>query len=370
MLIPLLQYYPHPPSTPNLHEEPTSHGPFGAGAGVGGSCAGGVGFADDHYRILCQTHTCLSCSLFVSEKKKQMPQPWNKILLAFDFRRGCLAHVCRCVVPCPTCCQFRNQLHSHCVLSGLSRYGQRQSSLLLQKQMMNKHIKLAKGQKLDQEYEVEGNMEANTGEAPQSVPLSFELPVELPDHGEPAQPNVITIGPRPLKVPVCKECIEQEKKIEKLEEKLEKDNEKAKDVQEQQREMVDKYDRKMENVIQKIKDRVFKKGQQYKEIVSHLKTKTGPEGPPGRPGIPGEDGAPGKVDNLDEKDAGVDLSVFLQPGNPGPQGPPGPRGIPVSRSEPLRSHPFLDKMCHIGTKGTPGSAGPPGRRRRPWACGT
>ena len=58
---------------------------------------------------------------------------------------------------------------------------------------------------------------------------------------------------------------------------------------------MDKYDRKMQTVIQKIKDRIFKKGQQYKEIVSHLKTKTGPEGPPGRPGIPGEDGAPGKV---------------------------------------------------------------------------
>lgn len=58
---------------------------------------------------------------------------------------------------------------------------------------------------------------------------------------------------------------------------------------------MDKYDRKMQTVIQKIKDRIFKKGQQYKEIVSHLKTKTGPEGPPGRPGTPGEDGAPGKV---------------------------------------------------------------------------
>ena len=84
---------------------------------------------------------------------------------------------------------------------------------LLQKAVMMKQIKLAKGQKLDQEYEVEGTMATNTDAAPESVPLSFELPVELPDHGEPAQPNVITIGPRPLKVPVCKECIEQEKKI-------------------------------------------------------------------------------------------------------------------------------------------------------------
>ena len=48
--------------------------------------------------------------------------------------------------------------------------------------------------------------------APEGVPLSFELPVALPA-AAPVGPTVITIGPRPLKVPVCKECDRQMRKI-------------------------------------------------------------------------------------------------------------------------------------------------------------
>ena len=61
------------------------------------------------------------------------------------------------------------------------------------------------------EYEVSGSME--TGEpAPQGIPLSFQLPVPLPEPSPPA-PSVITVGPRPKKAPVCKECEHQMKKI-------------------------------------------------------------------------------------------------------------------------------------------------------------
>lgn len=61
------------------------------------------------------------------------------------------------------------------------------------------------------EYQVSGSMETGEPE-PQGIPLSFQLPVPLPEPSPPA-PSVITVGPRPKKAPVCKECEHQMKKI-------------------------------------------------------------------------------------------------------------------------------------------------------------
>ena len=71
--------------------------------------------------------------------------------------------------------------------------------------------------------------------------MSFEFPVEIPGAPPPPGPNIITVGPRPLKVPICKECIKQRKMIQKLVHQIEKDNDKAKDIQEQQDDMIESY---------------------------------------------------------------------------------------------------------------------------------
>jgi hypothetical protein len=76
---------------------------------------------------------------------------------------------------------------------------------------------------------------------PATQAMSFEFPVQIPGAPPPPGPNIITVGPRPLKVPVCKECIKQSKKIQKLVTAIEHDNEKAKDIQEQQDDMIESY---------------------------------------------------------------------------------------------------------------------------------
>ena len=84
------------------------------------------------------------------------------------------------------------------------------SEVLVQQYFGQPQFQVAQGQQLP-EFEVSGTME--TGQpAPQGIPLSFQLPVPLPGPSPPA-PNVITIGPRPKKAPVCKECERQMKKI-------------------------------------------------------------------------------------------------------------------------------------------------------------
>jgi hypothetical protein len=71
-------------------------------------------------------------------------------------------------------------------------------------------FQVAQGQQLP-EFEVSGTMETGSP-PPQGIPLSFQLPVPLPGPSAPT-PNIVTIGPRPKKVPVCKECEKQMKKI-------------------------------------------------------------------------------------------------------------------------------------------------------------
>jgi len=190
------------------------------------------------------------------------------------------------------------------------------------------------GQQLPQ-YEVAGQMSTDDGpQPPATQQMSFEFPVEIPGAPPPPGPNIITVGPRPLKVPICKECIKQRKMIQKLVHQIEKDNDKAKDIQEQQDDMIESYRTKMEEAIRKMQDRLFNKGRKYNELIQGLKTRAGPEGPTGRPGLNGEDGVPGK------------------PGNPGPSGYTGPKGIagPVGKQGPH------------GVEGNPGPQGPVGRQ--------
>ena len=179
------------------------------------------------------------------------------------------------------------------------------------------------------EFSVAGTMQTGAP-APQGIPLSFQLPVPLPAPSPPA-PTVITVGPRPKKAPVCKRCERQMRKIKRMVRKIKKQNEKADDLMEQQDDMIANYKDRMEEAVEKIKDKLAVKGTQYKEIISKLKTQPGPPGPPGTPGKPGRNGLPGK------------------PGAPGATGPPGPQGItgPVGKQ---------------GPQGITGATGPPGPR--------
>jgi hypothetical protein len=76
---------------------------------------------------------------------------------------------------------------------------------------------------------------------PATNQMSFEFPVEIPGAPPPPGPNIITVGPRPKKVPMCKECIKQRHMIEQLVHQIEHDNNKAKDIQEQQDDMIESY---------------------------------------------------------------------------------------------------------------------------------
>jgi hypothetical protein len=81
---------------------------------------------------------------------------------------------------------------------------------LIQQYYSQPQFQVAQGQQLP-EFEVSGTMETGSP-PPQGIPLSFQLPVPLPGPSPPA-PNIVTVGPRPKKVPVCKECERQMKKI-------------------------------------------------------------------------------------------------------------------------------------------------------------
>ena len=191
---------------------------------------------------------------------------------------------------------------------------------------------VARGTQLPQ-YEVSGQMSTDDGaQAQSSVPLSFEFPVQIPGAPPPPGPNIITVGPRPLKTPICKACVKQRKQIAQLVARIEADNNKAKNIQEQQDDMIESYRTKMAEAIHKMQDRLFSKARKYSELVRGLKTRPGPEGPQGPPGKNGDDGVPGK------------------PGSPGPSGIAGPKGIP-------------------GPVGKQGAQGPQGKRGPQGAAG-
>ena len=123
---------------------------------------------------------------------------------------------------------------------------------------------ITQGQQLP-EYQVSGLMNTDDGpQPPATQQMSFEFPVEIPGAPPPPGPNIITVGPRPLKTPICKECIKQRKMIKKLVDKIEQDNDKAKDIQEQQDDMIESYRTKMEEAIRKMQDRLFNKGRKYR----------------------------------------------------------------------------------------------------------
>ncbi len=80
----------------------------------------------------------------------------------------------------------------------------------IQHEVLMQTFQVANGQQLP-EFSVSGTMQ--TGEqAPQGIPLSFQLPIPLPAPSPPA-PTVITVGPRPKKAPECKRCERQMRKI-------------------------------------------------------------------------------------------------------------------------------------------------------------
>ena len=95
--------------------------------------------------------------------------------------------------------------------------------------------------------------------------------------------------------------------------------------------MVGMLQDRMEEAVEKIKDKLAVKATSYKDIIADLKTQPGPPGPPGTPGKPGRNGLPGK------------------PGAPGTTGPPGPQGI---TGPPGKQ----------GPQGITGATGPPGPR--------
>jgi hypothetical protein len=85
-----------------------------------------------------------------------------------------------------------------------------QRVVLVQQYNSQPRFQVAQGQQLP-EYQVQGTMESGSP-PPEGVPLSFQFPFPLPGPSPPT-PNVITIGPRPKKAPVCKECERQMRKI-------------------------------------------------------------------------------------------------------------------------------------------------------------
>jgi len=207
-------------------------------------------------------------------------------------------------------------------------------------------------QQLSQEYTVTGNMA--TEEPPAGgVPLSFQFPIQLPEAPPPPGPNVITVGPRPKKIPVCKKCEEQLKEIQHITDKIDNENHKADNILEQQEDMIDQYKETFDETVDKIKMREADKNSKYSEAIRHLKTRTGPigfKGPPGRNGDDGLPGKPGKPGPMGPKgDEGIEgpQGRVGPQGYTGPPGPPGPQGI-------------AGQQGPVGPVGPVGPNGPPG----------
>jgi len=210
------------------------------------------------------------------------------------------------------------------------------------------------GQQLP-EYQVSGAMSTDDGpQPPSTVPMSFEFPVAIPGAPPPPGPNIITVGPRPLKVPVCKECVKQRKMIAKLVGKIEHDNDKAKDIQEQQDDMIESYRTKMEEAIRKMQDRLFNKGRKYNGIIQGLKTRSGSEGTVGRPGLNGEDGVPGKAGMPGASGYPGVKGIAGPLGKQGPQGPEGNNGP----QGPVGHQGLQGELGGVGPQGPPGAIGP------------
>lgn len=206
-------------------------------------------------------------------------------------------------------------------------------------------------QQLD-EFNIAGSMQ--TGEpAPQGIPLSFQLPVPLPAPSPPA-PTVITVGPRPKKAPVCERCERQMRKIKRMVEEIKKQNEKADDLMEQQDDMISNYRDRMEEAVEKVQDKLFQKGSQYKAIISKLATRPGPPGPPGVPGKPGRNGLPGKPGAPGITGAPGVQGITGPPGKQGPQGISGPEGPPGSRGP----EGIVGRVGPVGPQGSTGPQGP------------
>jgi hypothetical protein len=78
--------------------------------------------------------------------------------------------------------------------------------------------------------------------------------------------------------------------MQKMVAQIKKQNEKADELVEEQEDMVAQYKARMEEAVQKIKDKLYEKNKLYRSAINKLETKPGPAGPVGYPGKPGEDG--------------------------------------------------------------------------------
>ena len=219
-----------------------------------------------------------------------------------------------------------------------------QPGALLQQQPAAKHqVRLAQTQKMD-EMAVSGEMAGADDAEQATAPMSFEFPVALPGPPPPPGPNVINIGPRPKKVPVCKECVAEEKKVKFMTKKVYADNKKAKAVLEQEEDSVEAYEGKMKEAVAKIQDRTHSRVGKYRSAIKTLKTKPGAAGQMGRPGAQGEDGRAGA------------------PGIPGPMGAAGGQGIkgPIGKVGPQGWNGKRGLQGPEGPEGAEGLVGPLG----------
>lgn len=193
-------------------------------------------------------------------------------------------------------------------------------------------VRLARTQKMDEQPEQAG------------APMSFEFPVALPGPPPPPGPNVINVGPRPLKVPVCKECVKEEKKVKFMTKKVYADNKKANAVLEQEEDSVEAYEGKMKAAVLKIQDRVQSRVGKYRSAIKVLKTKAGPPGQKGPPGAQGMDGQAGAS------------------GLPGPTGPAGGEGLkgPIGKVGPQGWNGKRGPQGPEGEDGDQGLVGPLG----------
>lgn len=141
---------------------------------------------------------------------------------------------------------------------------------------------------------------------------------------------------------------------QRMVEEIKKQNEKADDLMEQQDDMISNYRDRMEEAVEKVQDKLFQKGSQYKAIISKLATRPGPPGPPGVPGKPGRNGLPGKPGAPGITGPPGVQGITGPPGKQGPQGIAGPEGPPGSRGP----EGIVGRVGPVGPQGSTGPQGP------------
>ena len=141
---------------------------------------------------------------------------------------------------------------------------------------------------------------------------------------------------------------------QRMVDEIKKQNEKADDLMEQQDDMIANYRDRMEEAVEKVQDKLFTKGSQYKAVISKLETRPGPSGPPGVPGKPGRNGLPGKPGAPGLTGPNGVQGIGGPPGKQGPQGIGGSQGGPGPRG----SEGIVGRVGGVGPQGPTGPQGP------------